>query len=126
MPLNPIESRIYRAFLSLFISHPFSILFGLLLGKPIGIFASIWLCCKALKLDLPAGCRWVHIFGMSLLCGIGFTMSLFIGELAFAGHSGFEMELKIGVLSASLLSAIAGSLVFIAIRPKMPQLQVVK
>ena len=107
-------------------SVPLGIIFGLLLGKPIGIFCSIWLSSKALKLPLPTGCRWGHIFGMSLLCGIGFTMSLFIGELAFAGHSGFEMELKIGVLSASLLSAVAGSLVFIAIRPKMPQLQVVK
>jgi len=107
-------------------SVPMGILFGLLLGKPIGIFASIWLCCKALKLDLPAGCRWVHIFGMSLLCGIGFTMSLFIGELAFAGNAGFEMELKIGVLTGSVLSAIAGSLVFMLIRPKMPQFKVIK
>ena len=63
---------------------------------------------------------------MSLLCGIGFTMSLFIGELAFAGRSDFEMELKLGVLTGSVLSAIAGSLVFILIRPKMPQLKVVK
>ena len=107
-------------------SVPMGILFGLLLGKPIGIFASIWLCCKALKLDLPAGCRWVHIFGMSLLCGIGFTMSLFIGELAFAGNAGFEMELKIGVLTGSVLSAIAGSAVFMLIRPKMPQFKVIK
>ncbi len=107
-------------------SVPMGIIFGLLLGKPIGIFASIWLCCKALKLDLPAGCRWVHIFGMSLLCGIGFTMSLFIGELAFAGNAGFEMELKIGVLTGSVLSAIAGSLVFMLIRPKMPQFKVIK
>ena len=63
---------------------------------------------------------------MSVLCGIGFTMSLFIGELAFAGRHDFEMELKIGVLSGSLLSAILGSLVFIAIRPKMPKFTVVK
>lgn len=107
-------------------SVPLGIIFGLLLGKPIGIFCSIWLSSKALKLPLPTGCSWSHIFGMSLLCGIGFTMSLFIGELAFAGHSGFEMELKIGVLSASLLSAILGSLVFALIRPKMPQLKVFK
>ena len=107
-------------------SVPLGIIFGLLLGKPIGIFASIWLACKALKMELPAGCRWVHIFGMSLLCGIGFTMSLFIGELAFAGNAGFEMELKIGVLTGSVLSAIAGSIVFVLIRPKMPQFKVIK
>ena len=107
-------------------SVPLGIIFGLLVGKPIGIFASIWLACKALKMELPTGCRWSHVFGMSLLCGIGFTMSLFIGELAFAGNAGFEMELKIGVLTGSVLSAIAGSIVFVLIRPKMPQFKVVK
>ena len=107
-------------------SVPLGIIFGLLLGKPLGIFSSIWLGSKALGVPLPAGCRWSHVFGMSVLCGIGFTMSLFIGELAFAGRHDFEMELKIGVLSGSLLSAILGSLVFIAIRPKMPKFTVVK
>jgi NhaA family Na+:H+ antiporter len=63
---------------------------------------------------------------MSLLCGIGFTMSLFIGDLAFAGRRDFEMELKIGVLTGSVLSALAGSAIFMLIRPKMPHLRLVK
>lgn len=107
-------------------SVPLGIILGLLVGKPIGIFCSVWVASKVMHLPLPTGCRWSHVFGMSLLCGIGFTMSLFIGELAFAGRSDFEMELKLGVLTGSVLSAIAGSLVFILIRPKMPQLKVVK
>ena len=107
-------------------SVPLGIIFGLLLGKPIGIFCSVWLASKAMHLPLPAGCRWSHVLGMSLLCGIGFTMSLFIGELAFAGRSDFEMELKIGVLTGSVLSAIVGSAAFMLIRPKMPHLKVIK
>jgi NhaA family Na+:H+ antiporter len=105
---------------------PLGIIFGLLLGKPLGIFTSIWLASKAMHLPLPAGCRWVHVLAMSLLCGIGFTMSLFIGELAFAGRTDFEMELKIGVLTGSILSAIVGSAAFCLIRPKMPHLKVIK
>jgi NhaA family Na+:H+ antiporter len=105
---------------------PLGIILGLLLGKPLGIFSSIWLASKALHMPLPAGCRWSHVLGMSVLCGIGFTMSLFIGDLAFAGHADFEMELKIGVLTGSVLSALAGSAIFMLIRPKMPHLRLVK
>ena len=109
---------------------PLGIVLGLLLGKPLGIFSSLWAGSKITGQGLPAGCRWSHIFGMSVLCGIGFTMSLFIGELAFAGRADFEMALKMGVLLASLLAALLGSAVFVLIRPKMraarPQFTVVK
>jgi NhaA family Na+:H+ antiporter len=83
---------------------------GLFLGKPIGITASSWLAMRSKLASPPAGVNWKQIFGASWLCGIGFTMSLFIAALAFGG--GEELDLsKMGTLSASLLAGIAGALV---------------
>lgn len=82
---------------------------GLFVGKQIGVFASVWIMVKLGLARLPAGCGWLSIYGVSLLAGIGFTMSLFIGTLAFE-HGNFEhtVATKVGVLSGSLLSAVAG------------------
>lgn len=86
---------------------PVAIALGLFLGKQIGIFGSVWIAVKLKIAAKPAGASWAHIYGVSLLCGIGFTMSLFIGGLAFPGAAEAE-GVKIGVLMGSLLSAIAG------------------
>jgi Na+:H+ antiporter, NhaA family len=87
-----------------------SIALGLFLGKQIGIFGSIYLAVKLGWAKRPMGASWTHIYGVSLLCGIGFTMSLFIGELAFTDKS-LRDSVRIGVLAGSLISALAGLLV---------------
>jgi len=82
---------------------------GLLLGKPIGIFGSSWLLIRSGFAKLPAGVDWVQLLGISMIAGIGFTMSLFIGGLAFQySDPAYFMEVKIGVIIGSLLSAVAG------------------
>ncbi len=86
---------------------PLAIALGLIIGKQVGIFGSIWLCVKTGLAPRPAGASWMQVYGMSLLCGIGFTMSLFIGGLAFAGEAQSD-AVKIGVLAGSGLSAVAG------------------
>lgn len=86
---------------------PVAIALGLFLGKQIGIFGSVWLAVKLKIAAKPADANWAQIYGVSLLCGIGFTMSLFIGGLAFPGATEAE-GVKIGVLMGSLLSALVG------------------
>jgi NhaA family Na+:H+ antiporter len=81
---------------------------GLFLGKQIGVFGSIWLAVRLGVAQRPAGTNWAHLYGMSLLCGIGFTMSLFIGLLAFGEAGPMQDQAKMGVLAGSLLSAIGG------------------
>ena len=86
---------------------------GLFVGKQIGVFGFAWLA-SALKLGRrPTGATWLELYGVSLLCGVGFTMSLFIGVLAFPGSidSPEQVEVKLGVLGGSFLSAIAGAAV---------------
>ncbi len=83
------------------------ILFGLLLGKSIGIFSAIWLAVRLRIAGLPHGVRMTHVFGLALLCGIGFTMSLFIGSLAFADPAQMNM-VRLGVLAGSTICAILG------------------
>ncbi len=84
---------------------------GLLFGKQVGVFGTVWLAVRLGIAHRPAGATWLNVYGMSLLCGIGFTMSLFIGLLAFARMADLQDEVKIGVLVGSLLSATAGALV---------------
>jgi NhaA family Na+:H+ antiporter len=93
-------------FESLLAPLPLGIALGLLLGKQLGIFASIWLAVKARLAAPPAG--WAQVYGMALLAGIGFTMSLFIGGLAFPDRPELADQVKIGVLAGSVLSALAG------------------
>ena len=86
---------------------------GLFVGKQIGVFGAAALA-SALKIGRrPTGSTWLELYGVSLLCGVGFTMSLFIGILAFPGaiDSPEQVEVKLGVLGGSFLSAVAGALV---------------
>jgi NhaA family Na+:H+ antiporter len=69
---------------------------GAVSGKQIGIFASVWLSVKLGIAVRPKDASWVHVYGVALLCGIGFTMSLFIGGLAFVGPEQSD-AVKIGV-----------------------------
>lgn len=82
---------------------------GLFAGKQLGIFTFCWLTVKSGLANLPAKVGWIHVYGLSLLCGIGFTMSLFIGSLAFESASGPNpVDERIGILTGSLFSALAG------------------
>jgi NhaA family Na+:H+ antiporter len=83
------------------------IFLGLFLGKQIGVFGLTWLGCRFGLLRLPAQLSWPLLYGAAVLCGIGFTMSLFIGHLAFPAGAR-ELELKLAVFAASLLSALCG------------------
>lgn len=80
---------------------------GLFVGKQAGVFGAIWLAVKSGLAPKPEGASWLQIYGLAVLAGIGFTMSLFIGELAFA-HGAHDAELRLGVLGASVVSALLG------------------
>ncbi len=89
---------------------------GLFLGKQLGVLAAVY-CAKAAGFAvLPAGSSWRQIYGVAALCGIGFTMSLFIGLLAFSDPAK-EAVLKLAVLVGSLLSALAGALILLTANP---------
>ncbi|NIJ37983.1 NhaA family Na+:H+ antiporter [Sphingopyxis panaciterrae] len=87
---------------------PLGIAAGLFIGKQLGIFGSVWLSVKLGIAGKPAGATWPQIYGVALLCGIGFTMSLFIGGLAFPGDALRVEEAKIGILAGSLVAALMG------------------
>ena len=90
---------------------PVGVALGLVFGKPLGIFGAIWLTVRMGWASRPRGSTWLQVWGLSMLCGIGFTMSLFIGALAFPGDALLVEEAKIGVLAGSLVSALFGFLV---------------
>ena len=87
---------------------PLAVAAGLFIGKQVGILAAVMLAEKTGFARRPEGASTLQLWGMALLCGIGFTMSLFIGALAFPGDPLLVDEAKIGVLAGSLLSALAG------------------
>lgn len=86
------------------------IIAGLFIGKQLGIFLPFILAVKFGGFHLPKNTNWAQVYGMSVLCGIGFTMSLFIGELAFNDQD-TQSAVRLGVLAGSLLSAVVGYLV---------------
>lgn len=90
---------------------PLGITLGLFFGKQIGIFGMCWIAIKLRLTDMPEGMTWVSMYGTSILCGIGFTMSLFIGSLAFES-TGINtiFDERLGILIGSLLSGIVGYL----------------
>ncbi|GGE51199.1 Na(+)/H(+) antiporter NhaA 1 [Agaricicola taiwanensis] len=93
---------------------PLGIAAGLFLGKQVGIFTVAVLSIRLGLARLPEGASWRQVYGVALLCGIGFTMSLFIGLLAFPASPGLQDEVKIGVMMGSLLSGVVGALVLVA------------
>ncbi|MBK8175485.1 MAG: Na+/H+ antiporter NhaA [Rhodospirillales bacterium] len=97
---------------SLFEPVTLGIALGLFLGKQAGVFSCIWLTARAGLARLPEGTTWRQIYGVCLLCGIGFTMSLFIGGLAWE-HSNFDAPLRLGVIVGSILSACTGAVVLL-------------
>ena len=90
---------------------PLGITLGLFVGKQIGVFGMCWIAIKLKLTDMPEGMNWVSMYGTGILCGIGFTMSLFIGSLAFES-TGIDMifDERLGILIGSLLSGIFGYL----------------
>jgi NhaA family Na+:H+ antiporter len=87
------------------------IVLGLFIGKQIGVFGTAWLLIRLKFATLPGRCSWRALYGVSLLCGIGFTMSLFLGTLSFQGDSIRLIDLRLGVLIGSILSGVIGALV---------------
>ncbi len=89
---------------------PLGIALGLFVGKQTGVFAGSWIAVKCGLAELPHTINWRQVYGLSALCGIGFTMSLFIGSLAFEGSGGpdYKVDDRIGILAGSFLSAILG------------------
>ena len=92
---------------ALFTPLSLAIALGLFVGKQIGVFGSVWLAVKMKLATRPAKATWPQVYGVSLFCGIGFTMSLFIGGLAFPDQPQAD-AVKIGVIMGSVLSALAG------------------
>ncbi|UZE26238.1 Na+/H+ antiporter NhaA [Pseudomonas sp. B21-056] len=90
---------------------PLGVTLGLLVGKQIGVFGLAALAIRARLAKLPEGCGWLQLYGVALLCGIGFTMSLFIGALAFPNAPALIDEVKVGVLLGSILSAVLAVIV---------------
>jgi NhaA family Na+:H+ antiporter len=105
------------------------VIFGLIAGKQLGIMSACWFAVKAGLAELPQGVRWMQLWGVTWLAGIGFTMSLFIAGLAFpvghdAGHGPVEAEAhladmlagaKLGILTASLIAGSIGTLILLAV-----------
>lgn len=89
---------------------PLGIALGLVVGKQVGVFTFAWLAVKSGVARLPSGVKFSHIYGAAILCGIGFTMSLFIGMLAFENSATGEVIVidRLGILAGTLFSAIAG------------------
>lgn len=103
---------------------PLGIALGLFVGKQIGVFGFSWVAVKAGLAAMPAQANYAQLYGVALLCGIGFTMSLFIGALAFPGHPELGDATKIGVLLGSVVSALLGAAVLrLAGRGRAPERQ---
>jgi NhaA family Na+:H+ antiporter len=84
------------------------IVLGLVLGKPVGIVLFSWIAVRTRVADLPAGVSWTQVTGVGALCGIGFTMSLFIAGLAFPDPA-LLRDAKLGILGASLVAGVGGA-----------------
>ncbi|MGL6247007.1 Na+/H+ antiporter NhaA [Pseudomonas sp.] len=103
---------------------PMGIAVGLLLGKTLGVFGLTWLAVKIGIAALPQGANWGQVLGVAILCGIGFTMSLFVGSLAFEpGVSEYAGMDRMGILTGSILAALIGYAVTAAASRKRTALQ---
>ena len=98
------------SFMSLFEPTTLGVVLGLVVGKQIGVFTMLWLVITFGLSPMIKGVKWIHLYAVSVLCGIGFTMSLFIGGLAFEGEE-HQAAIRLGVLVASVISALIGYLI---------------
>ncbi|MDA9177505.1 Na+/H+ antiporter NhaA [Candidatus Pelagibacter sp.] len=98
---------------SLLAPVPLGILLGLFFGKQIGVLLFSYVAVKLKFADMPNNSNWLSVYGVSILTGIGFTMSLFVGNLAFIENTQYIDGVKIGVLSGSLLSTVFGFLLLL-------------
>ena len=96
------------SFSSLLNKVPLGILLGLFLGKQIGVFVFSYISIKLKFAQMPNKSNWISFYGVGILTGIGFTMSLFVGNLAFVENNQYMDGVKIGVLTGSLLSTLFG------------------
>lgn len=96
---------------SLFDPVTIGIILGLFVGKQLGVFTFAFALIRSGTAKLPHRTTWLELYGVSLLCGIGFTMSLFLGTLAFQGDSTFLTEVRLGVLTGSIISGVVGGIV---------------
>ena len=87
------------------------IILGLVLGKPVGILATTWVLTKATRASLDSSFTWIDVFGVALLAGIGFTVSLLVAELSFGNGSLHDDHAKVGILAASLIAALLATVV---------------
>jgi NhaA family Na+:H+ antiporter len=102
----PLEGVSLASFLA---PLPLGIAAGLVAGKTLGVFGVTFLAIRFGLARMPAGATWGSLLGLSLLCGIGFTMSLFIAGLAFEGLGAeYAVTTRLGILAGSLLSALGG------------------
>lgn len=100
---------------------PLGILLGLFFGKQLGVFLPCWLVCRLGLAKLPMHMNWAHVYGAAILCGIGFTMSLFIGSLAFE-ETGVDLlrDERIGILLGSAMSGLYGYLFLRLLATRQP------
>jgi len=89
-------------------SASLGVLLGLLIGKPVGIFTATWLSIRLRLAPMPNGANWVQVLGVSVLAGIGFTMSIFVATLAFPDRIDLQDASKVGIFGGSLASACIG------------------
>ena len=87
---------------------PLGIVLGLFVGKQLGVFIFSLISIKLKIAQMPNNSNWYNFYGVGILTGIGFTMSLFVGNLAFVDNMQYMDGVKIGVLTGSLLSTLAG------------------
>ena len=97
---------------------PLGVALGLFVGKQVGVFAFAWAAIKTGLADLPANATWPQLYGVALLCGIGFTISLFIGLLAFPTSADLQDATKLGVLLGSILSGLIGAALLRMTKPE--------
>jgi NhaA family Na+:H+ antiporter len=108
-----MQASRWRASIPTMLLHPVTsgVALGLFVGKQLGVFGAVLIAVRLGWARRPAHATWVQVYGVALLCGVGFTMSLFIGLLAFANAPQHEAATKIGVLAGSMLCTAAGALV---------------
>ena len=99
------------SFESLLNKVPLGIVLGLFVGKQLGVFVFSYISIKLKIAKMPNNSNWINFYGVGVLTGIGFTMSLFVGNLAFVENMQYIDGVKIGVLIGSLLSAVFGYLI---------------